>query len=102
MSAAPVIAGRDTELATLDAFVANIHERASILALEGDIGSGKTTLWMYGLEAASHSGATVLVANPSEAETGFAYAGLADLLSRSSIGFTTSRRRCVARLSMRS
>ena len=74
------IIGREQELGTVEAFVARRDDRPASLLLQGEAGSGKTTLWLAGCEAARSAGARVLVARPLQAETGFAFAGIADLL----------------------
>ena len=48
--------------------------------LTGEAGIGKTTLWLAGVEAAATGGYRVLSSRPAEAETGFSFAGLTDLL----------------------
>ena len=48
--------------------------------LPGEAGIGKTTLWLAGIDAAAARGYRILSARPSEAETRFSFAGLADLL----------------------
>ena len=48
--------------------------------LAGEAGIGKTTVWLAGLDAAAARGYRILSCRPSEAETRFAFAGLADLL----------------------
>ena len=75
------IIGREQELGTVEAFVARQDDRPASLLLQGEAGSGKTTLWLAGCEAARSAGARVLVARPLQAETGFAFAGIADLLN---------------------
>jgi DNA-binding CsgD family transcriptional regulator len=74
-----VVVGRETELAGVEGF----FERRDLtaLALVGEAGIGKTTLWQSVVENARQAGATVLVARPSESEVGLAFAGLTDLLS---------------------
>jgi predicted ATPase len=52
---------------------------AAVLA--GEAGIGKTALWLAGIDAAAARGYRILSCRPSEAETRFAFAGLADLLS---------------------
>jgi hypothetical protein len=84
LSSAATIVGRESELAQLDAFVADAEQQAAVFVLEGELGSGKTTLWTHAVEAASRRGFTVLVARPSGAETGFSDAGPADLLAPAS------------------
>jgi DNA-binding CsgD family transcriptional regulator len=53
---------------------------ARTLLLAGGPGFGKTSLWEAGIDRAQRSGATVLVARPSEAETQLSFAALSDLL----------------------
>ena len=48
--------------------------------LSGEAGIGKTTLLLAGMDAAAARGYRILSARPSEAETGFSFAGLTDLL----------------------
>ena len=52
----------------------------AVLLLQGEAGIGKTTLWLAGVAEAREKGLRVLVARPGEAETGLAFAALADLL----------------------
>jgi DNA-binding CsgD family transcriptional regulator len=51
-----------------------------VLALEGDAGVGKTTLWEAGLEEARKRGFRVLAARPAESETALSFSGIGDLL----------------------
>ncbi len=51
------------------------------LAISGEPGIGKTTLWQAAVERARADGARVLVARPTESEARLAFAGLADLLA---------------------
>ncbi len=75
------IVGRDGELgslyASLDRRVA-MHGPTAI-ALEGDAGIGKSTLWRAAVEAARERGLRVLASRPAESERGLAYAALGDL-----------------------
>jgi DNA-binding CsgD family transcriptional regulator len=75
------IVGRDGELgslyASLDRRVASHGPTA--IALEGDAGIGKSTLWRAAVEAARERGLRVLVARPAESERGLAYTALGDL-----------------------
>ena len=52
---------------------------ARSLLIEGEAGAGKTALWEQGLKSASDE-STLLVCRPAEAETGYSFAGLGDLL----------------------
>jgi DNA-binding CsgD family transcriptional regulator len=74
------IVGRAAELEVVRAFVRE-GGRARSLLLEGEAGVGKTTLWQAGCDAAAEAGLHVLTARPLAAETGFAFATLADLLA---------------------
>ena len=75
------IIGREEHLDALGAFVERAGEEPQSLLLEGEPGTGKTTLWLAGCETARAAGARVLTARPLEAETGFAFAAIADLLA---------------------
>jgi DNA-binding CsgD family transcriptional regulator len=75
------VVGRDEELGALHAF---LERRVPVtaptaVALEGEAGIGKSTLWRAAIDAAREGGARVLVARPAETERGFEHAGLADL-----------------------
>jgi DNA-binding CsgD family transcriptional regulator len=74
------LVGREHETARVRAFLAGLAGGPAALVLEGDSGIGKTAL----LEAtvAEAGGLRVLRARCAEAESGLAYAGLADLLGR--------------------
>ena len=69
--------GREEEL---DAALAVLTTLPAIVALEGEAGIGKTTVWRAVLRELEASGNVVLSAWPAEAETHLSYAGLADLL----------------------
>jgi predicted ATPase len=74
------LVGREREVARLDAFLAGLAAGPSALVIEGEPGIGKTAL----LEAtlARAAALPVLRARCAQAESGLAYAGLADLLGR--------------------
>ena len=76
------IVGREEELGSLTAFLerrAPTHGPIAI-ALEGEAGIGKSTLWRAAVEAARGRGLRVLSSRPAESERALAYAGLGDLL----------------------
>ena len=52
------------------------------LVIEGEPGSGKSTLWHEGVDAACELGHHVLRSEPSVSETDLSYAGLSDLLGK--------------------
>jgi DNA-binding CsgD family transcriptional regulator len=73
------VIGRDAELGVVDAFLDASGAGARVLAVEGEPGIGKTTIWQEGVSRARDRGTLVLVARPAEAEAGLSFAGLADL-----------------------
>jgi DNA-binding CsgD family transcriptional regulator len=74
------VIGRGEELATIEGLLAAREQLPCAVVLRGEAGIGKTTLWSAGTGAASDRGYRVLSSRPSQAETGFSFAGLADLL----------------------
>ena len=75
------IAGRDTDLAVLHAFVDRAAKSTAALALSGDAGVGKTALLDAAAGYAHAQGVRVLSASAAEFEAGIAFAGLHQLLS---------------------
>ena len=76
------VVGRDAELESLSAFLdrcTTLHGPVA-LALEGEPGIGKSTLWRTAVEEARERGLRVLAARPAESERALANAGLGDLL----------------------
>ncbi len=74
------VVGREPELTVVEAFLAAGEGRGA-LAILGEPGIGKTTVWEEAVSLARSRGATVLVARPAESEAKLSFAGLADLLS---------------------
>ncbi len=75
----PGLVGRETELARIDALLAEATSHGSAtLLLEGDPGAGKTTL--LGAARSRASGFTQLTATGVESESHLAHAGLLELL----------------------
>ena len=74
------IVGREEELASRNTFVASFHEGSAALALEGEAGIGKSTLWHAAVTAARERGLLVLSSRPAEAERNLAHIALGDLL----------------------
>ena len=72
--------GREEELAALLDLLEAPAELPAIAVIVGDAGIGKTTLWLAAAEAAAAREYLVLSCRPSEAEAGFSFAGLADLV----------------------
>jgi AAA ATPase-like protein len=75
------IVGRDEELGSLYAFLdRRVAPQGPVaIALEGEAGIGKSTLWRAAVEAASGRGLRVLSSRPAESERALAHAGLGDL-----------------------
>ena len=69
------------ELGFLDAFLDRdpAAQGPSAIALEGEAGIGKSTLWHAAVEDARGRGLRVLVSRPAESERSLALAGLGDL-----------------------
>jgi DNA-binding NarL/FixJ family response regulator len=73
------LVGRESELGAVETFLRS--DRPCALAVIGEPGIGKTTLWQAAVEHARAQGARVLVARPTESEARLGFAGLADLLA---------------------
>ena len=73
------LVGREAELGAVETFLRS--ERPCVVAIVGEPGIGKTTLWQVGVELARAQGARVLIARPTESEARLGFAGLADLLA---------------------
>jgi DNA-binding CsgD family transcriptional regulator len=72
------VVGREPELKAVDAF---LDGTTQALALVGEPGIGKTTVWREAVARARARGATVLVARPAESEARLPFGGVADLTS---------------------
>jgi predicted ATPase len=75
------VIGRDEDLRSLYAFLDRRPAAPApiAVALEGEAGIGKSTLWSAAVDAARERGLRVLSSRPAESERGFAHAGLGDL-----------------------
>jgi DNA-binding CsgD family transcriptional regulator len=62
-------------------FAAGTRDSPAVLAVEGEAGAGKSTLWRAGVDAAADVGHRLLRSEPSEAEADLSFAGLSDLLT---------------------
>jgi AAA ATPase-like protein len=74
------LVGREEELGAILRLLDAPEDLPGAAVLPGEAGIGKTTLWLAGIDAAAARGYRILSSRPSEAETQFAFAGLADLL----------------------
>jgi DNA-binding CsgD family transcriptional regulator len=74
------LVGREEELAAIVGVLDAREQLPGVVVLAGEAGIGKTTLWLAGIDSADGRGYRVVSSRPAEAETGLAFAGLADLL----------------------
>jgi DNA-binding CsgD family transcriptional regulator len=74
------LVGRDEELAALVELVDAAEELPLVGVVAGEAGIGKTALWLAGIDLAAERGFRVLSSRPSEAEAGFSFLALIDLL----------------------
>jgi DNA-binding CsgD family transcriptional regulator len=77
---ARAIIGRDEELDSVEAFLAEVREGPRALVLFGEPGIGKTILWSAAVEVASRSFGSVLTCLGVEAEASLSFTALSDLL----------------------
>ncbi len=75
------VVGREAEIAEIDAFLRNSDALPGVLLLEGEAGIGKTTLWRYGVAAASQTAYRVLSCSPAESEIQLSFTAAGDLLT---------------------
>jgi DNA-binding CsgD family transcriptional regulator len=80
MASAQSTVGRDSELASIGAFLDTAGGRVAALLIEGEVGAGKSWLWREAVRAAEERGYRVLACQPTESEAGIGFAGLIDLL----------------------
>jgi len=62
-------------------FVQEIRASPAALAIQGEAGAGKSTLWRAGIGEAAAAGHRLLHSEPSASETDLSFAGLSDLLA---------------------
>jgi DNA-binding CsgD family transcriptional regulator len=74
------VVGRVQELAAVEAFLSG-DSGADALAIVGEAGIGKSTLWQEAVRRATERGVRVLRCRPAESEARLSFAGLSDLLS---------------------
>ena len=78
----PPVLGREGELASIDAWLAQLPGAATarLLVIAGEPGIGKTTLWAEATRRASAIGCRVLSSRPVPSDAGLPHVVLADLL----------------------
>jgi DNA-binding CsgD family transcriptional regulator len=81
------LVGREEELGAIVRFLDAPAQLPGAVVLPGEAGIGKTTLWLGSLDTAAAHGYRILSSRPSEAETRFSFAGLADLLGNAAGDF---------------
>ena len=72
---------RSAEWQRVHEFAAAVRTAPAALAVQGEAGAGKSTLWRAGIEAAAAAGHRMLRSEPSASETDLSFAGLSDLLA---------------------
>jgi DNA-binding NarL/FixJ family response regulator len=72
---------RPAEWRRVREFAAGVRTSPAGLALQGEAGAGKSTLWRAGIDAAATAGNRLLRSEPSASETDLSFAGLSDLLT---------------------
>jgi AAA ATPase domain len=71
---------RSAEWRQVREFALEVRASPAALAIQGEAGAGKSTLWRAGIEVAAAAGHRLLRSEPSASETDLSFAGLSDLL----------------------
>jgi ATP/maltotriose-dependent transcriptional regulator MalT len=72
---------RSAEWRQVCGFAGSVRAAPAALAVQGEAGAGKSTLWRAGLAAAAAASHRLLRSEPSASETDLSFAGLSDLLT---------------------
>jgi DNA-binding CsgD family transcriptional regulator len=72
---------RSAEWRQVRAFAETVRTAPAALAVQGEAGAGKSTLWRAGIRTATAAGYRLLRSEPSASETDLSFAGLSDLLA---------------------
>ncbi|HXZ56434.1 MAG TPA: AAA family ATPase [Gaiellaceae bacterium] len=75
-----MVVGREAELAAVEGFLDSLQDGFAALAVEGEPGIGKTTIWREAVHRAGERGYPTLVCRPAQAEAKLSFAALTDLL----------------------
>src|SRR4051794_31472045 len=75
------LVGREAVLGRAAAFLDRVSDGPTALVIDGEVGLGKTAVWLHTVAAAEARGYRVLRARPAESEATLAYSGIADLVS---------------------
>src|SRR5262245_38003516 len=81
VSAVPRDIVRLVDWSRINDFALGAPARPTALAIAGEAGAGKSTLWRAAVEAAAEAGTRILRSEPSAGEIGLSFAGLSDLLA---------------------
>ena len=79
---APIV-GRESELAGIEAFLAEADRGARALVLVGEAGIGKTTLWQEAVGSRARARRAPAGGTPAESEAQLSFGALADFLGQS-------------------
>jgi DNA-binding CsgD family transcriptional regulator len=71
---------RSAEWRQVREFAERTRAAPAALAIQGEAGAGKSTLWRAGIQTAADAGHRLLRSEPSASETDLSFAGLSDLL----------------------
>jgi DNA-binding CsgD family transcriptional regulator len=74
------LVGREEQLGSLLALLDDPEQLPAVAVVAGEAGIGKTALWLAVVEAGAAGGYLTLSCRPTEAEAGYSFAGLADLV----------------------
>ena len=72
---------RSAECRRVREFALGARDCPAVLAVQGEAGAGKSTLWRVGVDAALGAGHRLLRSEPSSSESDMSFAGLSDLLT---------------------
>ena len=76
----PQVVGREEEVASLLDLLDVPDQLPSIAVITGEAGIGKTALWLAAVDLAAARGIQVLSSRPTQAEAGFSFLALTDML----------------------
>ena len=74
------VVGREEQLESLLALLDDVERLPAVAVVAGEAGIGKTAVWLAAMEAGTAGGYLPLSCRPTEAETAYSFAGLADLV----------------------
>jgi DNA-binding CsgD family transcriptional regulator len=84
------IYGREAPIALIDQLLARSREQPSALLIEGEAGSGKSTMFREAMRLAEQAGFSVLSSRAAATESGFALAALGDMVQGLPAGYRSA------------